>query len=189
MQPTCAYLPKKRLYGFYTIHSGLILIVGGSFLTHFAGIDGNITLPPLTPKREVKLDSDQVKITNMNTKEVLTYDLPDSAFETEINAKKDLISIKKYLPYSEKQLIWESVNSPSTLSSMKSSSEYYLSNGNVEQDFVLSLHPKAFDFKSNLQLRPLNIHYLPSPIAACFARQEKSKVIIWDSTTQSCFLP
>ena len=43
---------------------------------------------PLTPKREVKLDSDQVKITNMNTKEVLTYDLPDSAFETEINAKR-----------------------------------------------------------------------------------------------------
>ena len=187
-----AYLrlpPKKRLYGFYTIHSGLILIVGGSFLTHFAGIDGNITLPPLTPKREVKLDSDQVKITNMNTKEVLTYDLPDSAFETEIDAKKDLISIKKYLPYSEKKLIWETVNSQGTLTSMKSSSEYYLSNGNVEQDFVLSLHPKAFDFKSNLQLGPLNIHYLPSPIAGCFARHEKSKVIIWDSSTQSCFYP
>ena len=48
-----AYLrlpPKKRLYGFYTIHAGLILIVGGSVVTYLAGIDGNITLPPLTPK-------------------------------------------------------------------------------------------------------------------------------------------
>ena len=181
--------PKKRLYGFYTIHSGLILIVGGSFITYIAGIDGNITLPPLTPKRDIVLNSDQLKITNLNTKEVLTYDLPETAFETELNSSKDQITILKFLPHSEKKLAWKTVNSPLIASSLKSSSQYFLSNGNVSQDFVLSLHPKAFDFKSNLQLGPLNIHYLPSALAPCFGKNLPSKTILWDSDLQLCFYP
>lgn len=186
-----AYLrlpPKKSLYGFYTIHSGLILIVGGSFITYFSGIDGNLTLPPLTPKRDIVLHSDQIRITNLNTKEVYTYDLPDAAFETDINSTNDQITILKFLPYSEKTLVWQSENS-SQLSSFNSSSEYFLSNGNVSQDFVLSLHPKAFDFKSNLQLGPLNIHYLPAPLAACFGENNNSKIILWNSELQNCFYP
>jgi len=181
--------PKKRLYGFYTIHSGLILIVGGSFITHFSGIDGNITLPPLTPKRDIVLNSDQIRITNLNTKEVITYDLPDTAFETDINSSKDQISILKFLPYSEKTLQWRTENSSNLASSFNSSSEYFLSNGNVSQDFVLSLHPKAFDFKSNLQLGPLNIHYLPAPLATCFGQNNNSKIILWNSELQNCFYP
>jgi hypothetical protein len=187
-----AYLrlpPKKRLYGFYTIHSGLILIVGGSFITHFSGIDGNITLSPLTPKRDIVLNSDQIKITNLNSKEVLIYELPDAALETDINSTKDQISILKFLPYSEKKLSWKSQNSSKINESFRSSSEYFLSNGNVSQDFVLSLHPKAFDFKSNLQLGPLNIHYLPAPLATCFGANNNSKVILWNSALQNCFYP
>ncbi len=187
-----AYLrlpPKKRLYGFYTIHSGLILIVGGSFITHFAGIDGNITLPPLTPKRDIVLDSDQIRITNLNTKEVITYELPDAAFETDIDSSQDQITIMKFLPYSEKKLSWITENARNINSSLRSSSEYFLSNGNVSQDFVLSLHPKAFDFKSNLQLGPLNIHYLPSPLAPCFGQNKPSKTILWNSELQNCFFP
>ena len=181
--------PKKRLYGFYTIHSGLILIVGGSFITHFSGIDGNITLPPLTPKRDIVLNSDQIKITNLNTKEIITYDLPDTAFETNLDSTKDNITIVKFLPYSEKKLSWKTENTPHLSESFKTSTEYFLSNGNVSQDFVLSLHPKAFDFKSNLQLGPLNIHYLPAPLASCFGSNKNSKVILWNSELQNCFYP
>ena len=181
--------PKKRLYGFYTIHFGLILIVGGSFLTHLAGIDGNITLPPLTPKRDILLNSDQVKITNLNTKEVTTYALPDVAFETELNDSKDNITIKKFLPYSEKSLIWSEFKGNEISNYLDSSAEYYLSNGNVDQQFVLSLNPKAFDFKSNLQLGPLNIHYLPTPIGPCFAKEFPSKIIIWNAEQQVCYAP
>ena len=64
---------KKRYYGFYTIHAGLILIIGGSVVTYIAGIDGNITLPPLSAKREIKLPSDVFKMTNLDTKEVSVY--------------------------------------------------------------------------------------------------------------------
>lgn len=187
-----AYLrlpPKKRLYGFYTIHSGLILIVGGSFITHFSGIDGNITLPPLQPKRDVVLNSDQLRITNLDSKEVLVYELPDTAFETNLDSTRDQFTIIKYLPYSEKKLTWKTVNSSRVSETFRNSSEYFLSNGNVNQDFVLSLHPKAFDFKSNIQLGPLNIHYLPSPLAECFGKNTKSKVILWNSDLQHCFFP
>ena len=95
-----AYLrlpPKKRLYGFYTIHTGLILIIGGSVVTYIAGIDGNITLPPLSPKREIKLNEDIFKITNLNTKEVTTYDLPNTPFEKVLGAKNGDLILENYL--------------------------------------------------------------------------------------------
>ena len=47
--------PKKRLYGFYTIHTGLILMGGGAFITFYSGIDGTITLLPGTPSRDIVL--------------------------------------------------------------------------------------------------------------------------------------
>ena len=36
--------PRKHLYGFYVIHTGLIILFLGSFITYQSGIDGNITL-------------------------------------------------------------------------------------------------------------------------------------------------
>jgi len=184
-----AYLrlpPKKRLYGFYTIHAGLILIVGGSVVTYIAGIDGNITLPPLTAKREIKLNEDIFKITNLDTKEVITYDLPSTPFEKVLNAKNGDIVLENYLPYSDKTLEWVF---PSTKSDRHISSEYFLSNDNVSQKFILSLHPEAFEFKSNLKLGPLNIHYLPAAISPCFSKKSPSKIIFWDSEHQNCFTP
>ena len=185
-----AYLrlpPKKRLYGFYTIHAGLILIVGGSVVTYLAGIDGNITLPPLTPKRDIKLSEDIFKITNLTTNEVTTYELPSTAFETFLDAKNGDIILEDYLPYSDKNLKWVMPTNNNIETFI--SSEYFLSNDNVSEKFVLSLHPEAFEFKSNLKLGPLNIHYLPAPIARCFAKKSASKLILWDSRQKVCFTP
>jgi hypothetical protein len=40
---TVVRLPiKKRLYGFYVIHTGLIILFIGSFFTYINGIDGSI---------------------------------------------------------------------------------------------------------------------------------------------------
>lgn len=184
-----AYLrlpPKKRLYGFYTIHAGLILIIGGSVVTYIAGIDGNITLPPLTPKREIKLNEDIFKITNLNTKEVTTYDLPNTPFEKVLGAKNGDLILENYLPYSDKTLEWVD---PSSSGEKHISSQYFLSNDNVSEKFILSLHPEAFEFKSNLKLGPLNIHYLPSAIAPCFGKKSNSKIILWDTVHQNCFTP
>jgi hypothetical protein len=184
-----AYLrlpPKKRLYGFYTIHAGLILIIGGSVVTYIAGIDGNITLPPLTPKRDIKLSDDIFKITNLDTKEVTTYDLPNTAFEKILDAKNGDLLLENYLPYSDKTLEWVA---PSNELERHISSQYFLSNDNVSEKFILSLHPEAFEFKSNLKLGPLNIHYLPEPIAPCFIKKSESKIIFWDSVHQNCFTP
>ena len=184
-----AYLrlpPKKRLYGFYTIHAGLILIIGGSVVTYIAGIDGNITLPPLTPKREIKLNEDIFKVTNLDTKEVTTYDLPNTAFEKVLNAKNGDLTLENYLPYSDKTLKWVQ---PSNKIEKHNSSQYFLSNDNVSEKFILSLHPEAFEFKSNLKLGPLNIHYLPTAIAPCFGKKSESKIILWDSVHQNCFTP
>ena len=59
--------PKKRLYGFYTIHLGLILVGCGSFVTYYAGVDGSILLQPNTPAREIILPQDVLKTLSLWT--------------------------------------------------------------------------------------------------------------------------
>ena len=181
--------PKKRLYGFYTIHAGLILIVGGSVITYIGGIDGNITLPPLSPKRDVKLSEDLFKVTNLETSEVTTFELPNTAFKKYIGASYEDFTLEEYLPYSEKKLTWGPSKNKYIPRNINQSSEYFLSNDNVSQDFILSLSQEAFEFKSNMQLGPLNIHYLPSAIADCFIKPSKNQMIIWDSEKEYCFTP
>ena len=173
--------PKKTYYGFYTIHAGLILIIGGSVVTYIAGIDGNITLPPLVAKRDIRLSSDVFKMTNLETKEVSVYELPNVAFETHIGAKNDGITLEKYFPYSDKFISWVRPTKKTIIDPTQHSSEYFITNDNVSEKFILSLHPEAFEFKSNIKLGPLNIHYLPSKIGKCFKNESKSKVIIWNS--------
>ena len=180
---------KKRLYGFYTIHAGLILIVGGSVMTYIAGIDGNVTLMPMTPVRDIKLSDDIFKMTNMETKEVTSFKLPNVAFETDLNAKNGFINLKKYLPYAEKEMQWKKSTMPSFRNTFRSSSQYFLANDNVAEEFTLSLHPEAFEIKSSLTLKPLNIHYLPGGIADCFGDKSESGVIIWNTDNQHCFSP
>ncbi len=51
----------------------------------------------------------------------------------------------------------------------------------------MSLHPDALDFKSNLTLGPLSIHYLPQSMAYCFDREDPSDLIFWNLEDQTCF--
>ena len=76
--------PKKRLYGFYTIHAGLITVGAGSFITYYAGVDGSILLPPNTPNREVILSDDVIKIRFPDEGRVVSFKLPYTGFGQDI---------------------------------------------------------------------------------------------------------
>ena len=59
---------KKRLYGFYTIHAGLMMMFMGSLFTYLNGIDGSIQIIPNTPAKKVMINEDQLKITFSNSR-------------------------------------------------------------------------------------------------------------------------
>src|SRR5690606_718438 len=53
---TLVRLPlRKSLYGFYTIHSGLIILFIGSFITYVIGVDGQLELIPGRPSNRIIL--------------------------------------------------------------------------------------------------------------------------------------
>ena len=56
--------PKERLYGFYIIHTGLIVVFIGALITAVTGIDGHLTLAPNDPNRRVMLSEDILLIKN-----------------------------------------------------------------------------------------------------------------------------
>ena len=181
--------PKKGYYGFYTIHSGLILIGIGSFVTYYAGIDGSITLYPKTPLRKLIIDSDIFTITHPDKGEQIIYPLPQVALEKKLNDQYGSVKLLNYLPFSEKQLQWLPEKNTHYNNSIRSSSRYLIANENVSQEFTLSLHPEALDFKSTLSMGPLNIHYLPEAMGPCFGKSPPSKLFFWNKKENNCFTP
>lgn len=178
--------PKKRLYGFYTIHSGLILIGCGAFITYYAGIDGSITLSPNEPNREIILNEDIVKISFPEEGLLVTKDMPYKAFSSNIDENYRDIKLKRYLPYAENTLKWKKFDDSRGVAH---SSQYMIANSNVNQEFTLSINPNAVDFNSSLTMGPLNVNYLASSMAKCFNLPGESKLIIWDQALLDCYTP
>ncbi len=182
--------PRKRLYGFYTVHAGLVIVGAGSFVTYYAGIDGHLPMAPQTPSRDVILDDDVLKIHYLEEGKVVSYNLPYTPFPKHIDQSYQNIKILDYLPYAEKKFGWREPSArPESLSGAQHSGVFLLANPNVQEKFTLSLHPEATHFKSNLDLGPLSIQYLPSGLATCFGRDNPSQLILWDSGNQHCSTP
>lgn len=180
--------PKKRLYGFYTIHSGLIIIGIGSVATYIAGVDGSIYLPPNTPNREITLSDDLFRMQLPDSGRVIIKKLPNAAFKTNLNISHDDFTLLDYYPYAEREFVW--AKSEESYPNMNvHSGRYLINNDNISQDFVLSLHPEAQDFESSISMGPLTVHYLPASLAPCFKQNPKSRIVIWDRRDNSCFTP
>lgn len=176
---------KKRLYGFYVIHTGLIVIGVGSFVTYIAGIDGTIHLPPMTPTRQIVLNDDVIEVVMPDDNKRASLNLPYAALTKDLDVKYGDIEVIKYLPFAEKVLSWENelakTKSPNT-----HSSQYNIANDNVAEDFILSLHPESYDFKASMTMGLLNITYLPKAMARCFTLPNKDKLILWNSVESVC---
>ncbi|MCO4794830.1 MAG: cytochrome c biogenesis protein ResB [Bacteriovoracaceae bacterium] len=181
--------PKKRLYGFYTIHAGLVTIGCGSLVTYMAGIDGNILLPPNEPTRNIVLPNDVLRITYPNEGRQITRELPYTAFKTNLDEKFEDLQFLDYLPYSENTISWE--KSSEVYESWQSyhTSEYMISNPNVSQEFIMTLHPEAKDFQSSSRMGPLSVHYLPSSMGNCFKVKDKTEIVFWESVKKYCKTP
>ncbi|MGZ3809794.1 MAG: hypothetical protein ACXVCE_17050, partial [Bacteriovorax sp.] len=182
--------PKKRLYGFYTIHAGLIIIGIGSLITYVAGVDGQITLAPNEPNRQVVLSKDILKITYPTEgKQVTTY-LPFSAFKTSMDETYDNIAIKEFIPFAEGKFVWTDSINHYPKDAQIHSSKYHFKNAFAEQDLTLSIHPEATaEFQSTVSMGPLSFNYYPEKIARCFEENNPSQIIIWNTETADCFTP
>lgn len=172
--------PKKRLYGFYTIHSGLMILFIGSLFTYINGVDGSIQLLPNTPAKRIYVNEDHVKISFSNESKPFKLALPYTPFETTIDEEINGVKIKDYLPFATKKIQWV----PSSDENVHSG-EYLLFNDNLSQDMTLSLDPNS-DFKSTLNIGLLSVHYMPEILANCLTKPSPSGFIIWNLQTQVC---
>lgn len=182
--------PKKRLYGFYTIHAGLIIIGIGSLITYIAGVDGQIFLAPNETTRKVILSKDVLKVTYPNEGKQYTYVLPFSAFQKSMNIDLDQIKFTSFVPFAEGKLAWINQSKKYDPKISTQSSRYHFKNAFAEQDFTLTLHPEASqEFQSTFSMGPLNVNYLPAAIARCFSMENSSKLLFWNIETTECFTP
>ena len=181
--------PKKRLYGFYTIHSGLVVIGMGSMITYVSGIDGSITLAPNSPNRQVVLNRDVLKIVYPEEGKQITKFLPYSAFKTSLDETYEQFTFKDFYPFAEPTFTWTEAKEVYPVEAFYHSSTYHFKNAFAEQEFTLSLHPEATEFDSTFSMGPLSVSYLPFGMAPCFAKNNPSKLILWSGVSHSCSVP
>jgi hypothetical protein len=177
--------PKKHLYGFYTIHAGLIILFLGSFITYQSGIDGTLTLAPNQSNRQIQLSDDEFKIQFPSKGKEVSIDLPFVAGSKNLNVEYEGIKLKEFLPFSKNELSWVPVKIQDPT---QTSSRYRIFNDNFGEFITLSLHPES-DFNNTLQLGPLNVHYMPSNLSACFVTNTPDGIIIWNGETTECISP
>lgn len=182
--------PKKRLYGFYTIHSGLIIIGIGSMITYIAGVDGQLQLMPNEPTRQVMLLKDILKMTYPDEGKQVTTELPYSAFKKEMNEEYDIVNIVEFIPFAEGRFVWASPINNYPENAPIHSSRYFFKNAFAEEILTLTLNPEASnEFQSTLSMGPLTFNYMPENVANCFAPETPSGIVIWNSETGECFVP
>lgn len=174
---------KKRLFGFYLIHSGLILIFLGSFITYVAGVDGTLMLMPNQASRTVSLNSDQLIIRGIEPGREIKVSLPFIARPTDLSIDYAGVKLGVYFPFAEKKVEWLPVSG-----TLANSTHYRIFTESFGENFLLSLHPDS-SFPSTLQLGPLNLHYLPSSLLRCFAAKSEHDLFIWNAETQECEVP
>ncbi|MBC7713133.1 MAG: cytochrome c biogenesis protein ResB [Rhizobacter sp.] len=182
--------PKKRLYGFYTIHAGLIIVGVGSMITYIAGVDGSITLAPNEPSRQVILNKDVLKITYPEEGKQVTSDLPYTAFTTKIGDEYQGINVMEYLPFAEGKFVWTPSINKYPPEAPIHSSKYFFKNPFAEEEILLTLHPESSgEFQSTMNMGPLTFNYMPEKLSDCFEKPSASGIIIWNSDNGECFVP
>lgn len=177
--------PKKHLYGFYTIHSGLITLFLGSYITYQSGIDGTLTLPPNLPARNIQVNEDEFKIQFPNRGKEVTLELPYVASAKDLKTEFEGIKLKYFYPFAKDEMRWI----PTKITGDgRSSSRYRLYNDNFGEFITLSLHPDS-DFNNTIQMGPLNVHYMPSKLTQCFTANTEDGLIVWNGETTECIAP
>lgn len=176
---------KKRLYGFYTIHAGLMMMFVGSVFTYINGIDGSIQILPNTPAKKIMVNEDYLKMTFPSLKKAYKLALPYKAGAVKMDKEINGVKVKQFLPFADKKLIWEPVKG---FTPQIHSTQYLLFNENMSQKFVMSLDPNS-DFKSTMKMGLLNLNYMPMLLEDCMVRESASNLVIWNLANGDCFVP
>jgi len=174
---------KKRLIGFYILHSGLLLVFIGAFITYAAGLDGQISLNPGEPSNEVILGEDRLYLHNHSSKKTQQVALPSTAFAATMDEKLGPFKVLNYLPYADSAIIWQQgVQSAQT---HYSSAHYRLFNQQTASDLYLDLRPKN-NIPANTKMGPLSVAYYPQYMAKCFT--PSGVAFLWNPELRSCQL-
>ena len=180
---------KKKYLGFYLIHSSLIMILAGGFLTSYTGINGEVVLYPQSFNNQIELNNYELVIFSgvdiNNLRPTKTVDLPYNAFtwHTSIEIFPQLF-LKSYLPFSKAKPGFGNAS----VESGYFSAFFELEGKDQWGDLVLSNHPKS-QVSARAVLAGINFTLLPKAMLECFTHNTGYDFFFWNRKEQKCFLP
>jgi len=180
---------KKKYLGFYLIHSSLVMILAGGFLTSYTGINGEVVLYPQSFNNQIELNNYELVISSgediHNLRPIKTVVLPYNAFAWHTNIEIfPQLFLKSYLPFSKAKPGFGN----DSLESGFFSAFIELEGKDQMGDLVLSNHPKS-QVPARAVWAGINFTLLPKVMLECFIHNSRYDFFFWNRKEQKCFLP
>jgi len=180
---------KKKYFGFYLIHSSLIIILAGGLLTSYTGINGEVVLYPQTFTNQIESNNYELVVLSgddiYNLRPIKTIDLPYNAFAwyTSVEIFPNLF-LKSYFPFSTTKLGFGNEGVETGFFS----AFFELQGKDQFGDLILSNHPKS-QVSTRSVFAGINFTLLPQMMLECFVKNTGYDFFFWNRKEQKCFLP
>lgn len=183
--------PQKRLYGFYTVHTGLLCILVGSAITAKKGIDGSVELLPGEPAGYARLSHPQLHAVMYGSSEKKTASVFLPLASGVVNGSSQPIArfdhydifVDKYYPFAKAEYSWvdNEKDAPPSLSVWLT-----LANQQMSQNvFLSSLDAET----STKKMGPLGLQIEKDLDAECFKKGVADKNTAYVlQTSDECLL-
>jgi len=166
---------NKIYYGFYMIHTGLIILACGSLISKISGFEGKVNLYPNENTNILELDRYEVQV-HQKDKNTIVYNLPSVIGPTNLNMALGYISLNEYLPFSKEVIIKKE-----RLNNELIDLEVY--NDSLYQKVTLSNDKSSQYFKEQVKLGPLKVQLINQDISLCIG---KGPYILIDRDQNKC---
>ena len=174
---------KKRLTGFYIIHTGLLTLFTGSMITYTGGIDGSMTLLPMDNTNRIDLNDYVIKVKDVTNDQIKYFNIPKTYNTTKLDYKYKNFSFDKYIPYSGEKVEWvKDTKIPKDYYALK----FELISPFMNKDFTFVKNLNDPKFTSFMNLGPLSIRLVDSDFFNCLKQIKKSELLVHVLKTNKC---
>lgn len=165
----------KKLYGFFLIHIGLIILSIGALQSKFMAQEGLVSLYPLKNSQIIETEEFELQV-HKKGESSIKVSMPELISPYNLNRKVSSLLVKKWIPFSKQVSVIEDKNKSYVI-------KLELFNENLHKELTLTSDITSSFYKQSESLGPLSIISFNTGIDSCI---KNTGYILIDSKLNTC---
>ena len=166
---------NKKFYGFFLIHTGLIILAIGALQSKFSATEGHLSLFPLDSSNVLEKNEFEIQV-HQDGNDTAVFKVPYRVLPTDLNQKIGNVEVVKYLPFAKES------------ADVVSSEGHYLyeieiNNDQISENAKLTNNLSSYFYQVNTRFGPLNVFSFKGSLKGCL---NASDYILVDSLKGTC---